>query len=162
VVRSSFFNQNFSESFFLDPLLGGALAFPASQTAEPFIDAEDIADVAVAALTDDRHAGKLYEVTGPRLLTFADAVAEIAEATGRDLRYVPISAEDFATVMRGEGVPDDVVSEYTELFTTVLDGRNAHVTDGVQRVLGREPRDFRDYARATAASGVWDPVGIGR
>jgi uncharacterized protein YbjT (DUF2867 family) len=162
VVRSSFFDQNFSEAFLLEPLIDGEVAFPAGDTAEPFIDADDVADVAVAALTDGRHAGQVYEVTGPRLLTFAEAVAEIAAATGRGVRYVPISAEAFATAMRAEGLPDDVVAEYTELFTTVLDGRNAHLSDGVQRALGREPRDFRDYAQRTAAAGVWDPVGISR
>lgn len=61
---------------------------PGRDVAEPFIDAEDIADVAVAALTEDGHAGRLYEVAGPRLLTFAEAVAEIAKAAGRQIRYL--------------------------------------------------------------------------
>ena len=156
VVRSSFFNQNFSEAFLLEPLVSGELAFPAGDTAEPFIDADDVADVVVAALSEDRHVGELYEVTGPRLLTFADAVAELAAATGRDLRYVPVSAEEFASAMRDAGLPDGEATAYTDLFSTVLDGRSAYLGDGVQRALGHEPRDFRDYVRTAAATGVWN------
>jgi uncharacterized protein YbjT (DUF2867 family) len=155
IVRASFMNQNFSESIWLEPVRSGELAVPAGDVAEPFVDAEDIADVAVAALTDDRHAGQLYEVTGPRLLTFAEATAEIAAATGREVRYVPVSSEQFAAAMTGSGVPADLVGGLTELFAEVLDGHNAYLTDGVRRALGREPRDFRDFARDAAAAGIW-------
>ena len=155
IVRASWFSQNFSEAFLLEPLLGGVLALPAGSVTEPFIDADDIADVAVAALTEDGHSGQVYEVTGPRLLTFAQAVEEITKATGRDIRYVQISNQQFASQMAEHGVPEDVIALTTFLFDTVLDGRNSHVTDGVQRALGRPPRDFADYARDAAATGVW-------
>ena len=123
---------------------------------EPFVDADDIADVAVAALTEDGHIGRLYELTGPRLLTFAEAVDEVAKAAGREIRYVPISIEDYAAAAAEQGVPAEVIELLTYLFGEVLDGRNAHLTDGVQRALGREPRDFREYARDAAATGVWN------
>jgi uncharacterized protein YbjT (DUF2867 family) len=155
IVRSSVFSQNFSEGFLLESVLRGEVALPAGNVAEPFVDTDDIADIAVAALTDDRHVGQRYEVTGPRLITFADAVADIAAATGDELRYVPITSEQFAAALLGEGLPPDFVTDLTDLFTEILDGRNASLTDGVQRALGREPRDFRDYVRSTAASGIW-------
>ena len=155
ILRSSFFSQNFSESFFLEPILGGEVALPAGDVPEPFVDAEDIADVAVAALTEDRHAGELYELTGPMLLTFAEAVGEISRATGRKVRYVPISAEEFASALSQDGVPSEVTELIIYLFTEVLDGRNSHLTAGVRRALGREPKDFADYARDTANNGVW-------
>lgn len=157
-LRSTWFSQNFSESYFLDGLLAGELALPAGNTPEPFVDADDIAEVAVAALTDDGHVGEVYELTGPRLLTFADAVGEIARATGREIRYVPISLEDFETGLHEQGVPGDWIELLVYLFQEVLDGRNAHLADGVQRALGREPTDFADYARRTAASGVWNAM----
>jgi uncharacterized protein YbjT (DUF2867 family) len=156
IVRSSFFAQDFNEHFFLEDVLNGEVAFPAGDTAEPFIDVEDIADVVTAALTDARHKNQLYEVTGPRLLTFAGAVAEISEATGREIRYVPISADEFASALADTGMPAEEVTEFVELFTMILDGRSEYVTDGVKRALGREPRDFRDFARDAAAAGVWD------
>ena len=155
IVRASWFCQNFSESFFLDPVLGGVLALPAGDVGEPFVDADDIADVAVAALTEDGHAGQVYEVTGPRLFTFAQAIAEIARATGRDIQYVQISSEDFASQMEAHGAPADLIALTTYLFNTVLDGRNSNLTDGIERALGRAPRDFADYARDAASTGVW-------
>jgi uncharacterized protein YbjT (DUF2867 family) len=161
IVRSSWFAQNFSENFLLDPILAGEIVLPSGTAAEPFIDANDIADVAVAALTDDGHAGRLYEVTGPRLLTFADAIGEIAEATGREIRYAEVTPDDYAAGLRAAGVPGDYVWLIHYLFTTVLDGRNESLADGVQQALGRAPRDFRDYAREAAASGVWNPQPAG-
>ena len=160
ILRSTWFSQNFSEDYLLEPVLAGEVALPAGDTPEPFIDADDIADVAVAALTEDGHVGRLYELTGPRLLTFAEAVHEIAEATGREIRYVPVSIDEYAAAATGQGVPDEVIDMLTYLFGEVLDGRNAHLADGVQRALGREPRDFADYARTAAATGVWSPSAV--
>ena len=157
VLRCSWFAQNFSEGYFLDGLLDGELALPADGVREPFVDAEDIADLAVAALTEDGHAGQLYELTGPDLLTFADAVDEIADATGRRLHFQPVPMSAWTAELARQDVPADVVSLLRYLFTTVLDGRNESLTDGVQRGLGRPPRAFADYVRRTAATGVWDP-----
>ena len=155
ILRSSWFSQNFSESFFLESVLSGEIAVPAGNVGEPFTDVDDIADAAVAALTEDGHTRQLYELTGPRLLTFAEAAEEIATATGRDIYHVPVTIEHFTAGLADGGVPDDIVDLLAYLFTEVLDGRNAHVTDGVQRALGRQPRDFSDYARAAARTGVW-------
>jgi uncharacterized protein YbjT (DUF2867 family) len=148
--------QNFSEDYMVDGVLSGEIALPAGDTPEPFVDADDIADVAVAALTDDKHVGKLYELTGPRPLTLTDVAHELSTATGRDIRYVPVSIDDYAAVAAENGVPADVIAILTYLFGEVLDGRNSHVVDGVRRALGREPRDFRDFARDAAATGVWN------
>ena len=155
IVRCSWFNQNFSETFILESVLAGEVALPVDGIPEPFVDAEDIADVATAALTESGHAGELYELTGPRLVTFAEAVREIADASGRAVRFVPVSIDQFAAGLAEQGVPADVVGLLTYLFNEVLDGRNAKLADGVQRALGREPGDFRDYARRAAATGVW-------
>jgi uncharacterized protein YbjT (DUF2867 family) len=155
VVRASWFNQNFSEGYLIDGVLAGEVALPAGAVAEPFIDVDDIADVVVAALTGARHANRLYEVTGPRALTFAEAVAEIAAATGRPIRYRQTSPEEFASGLRQAGVPDDITALLDDLFTVVLDGRNSRVMSGVEEALGRPARDFSDYARKAAASGVW-------
>ena len=156
IVRSTWFAQNFSEDYMLEHVRSGVVALPAGDTPEPFVDAEDIADVAVAALTDDRHIGELYELTGPRLLTFDRATGEISTATGREVRYEPVTVSQHAAAASEHGVPAEVIELLTYLFTTVLDGRNARLADGVQRALGREPRDFADYAQRTAATGVWD------
>jgi uncharacterized protein YbjT (DUF2867 family) len=155
ILRSSWFSQNFSEDYLIDGVLGGELALPAGDVPEPFVDADDIAEIAVAALTEDGHAAELYELTGPRLLTFAEAVGEIATATGHEIHYVPLSLEEYTAAAAQQGVPPDLVALLSYLFSEVLDGRNAQLADGVERALGRAPRDFRDYARDTAASGAW-------
>jgi len=158
VLHSTWFAQNFSEDYWREGIQAGELALPAGETPEPFVDASDIADVAVAALTDDRHIGQVYELTGPRLLTFAEAVLEISRAVGREIHYLPISLEDFAAAAAEQGVPSEVVEGLTFIFSEVLDGRNARLADGVRRALGREPRDFSDYARDAAITGVWSPA----
>jgi uncharacterized protein YbjT (DUF2867 family) len=155
IVRCSWFNQNFSEDHLYDHVMAGEIALPVEDVPEPFVDADDIADVAVAALTDDRHIGELYELTGPRLLTFADAAREIGAAAGKPVRHTPVTHEAFADVLARQRVPAEVISQLRYLFTVVLDGRNASLADGVQRALGRPPRDFRDYASAAAAAGAW-------
>ena len=155
VVRASWFNQNFSEGAFLDMVKAGEIALPAGDIGEPFVDAEDIADVAATALTEDGHAGQIYEVTGPRLLTFAQAAEEIASAIGRPVRFTPIPHDAFVAGAAASGAPEDVTWLLDYLFSTVLDGRNAHITDGVERALGRAPTDFADYARKVAAAGGW-------
>ncbi len=156
IVRCSWFAQNFSEDFLLESVLAGEVALPAGDVPEPFVDVDDVADVAVAALTEDGNSGQRYELTGPRLLTFAEAVEEIGRATGRELRFIPVAIDDYEAVLAEQGVPADVAGLLRYLFTEVLDGRNAMLADGVQRALGREPRDFADYARDAAAAGVWD------
>jgi uncharacterized protein YbjT (DUF2867 family) len=155
VVRASWFNQNFSEGAFADMVRAGQLTLPAGDTPEPFVDADDIAEVAVAALTQPGHDGEIYEVTGPRLMTFKDVAAALSEATGRTIDFVAIPHEAFLDGAKASGAPSDVVWLMDYLFTTVFDGRNAQVCDGVQRALGRPATDFETYARKTAARGVW-------
>ena len=155
IVRCAWFMQNFDENYLLEPILAGEVALPSGNVPEPFVDAGDIADVAVAALTEDGHAGHLYELTGPRLLTMEQAVGEISRATGREIRFVPVTLEEYESVLAEADVPPEFLSFLTYLFGTVLDGHNASTTDGVRRALGREPKDFSDYARHAAATGVW-------
>lgn len=154
IVRASWFNQNFSEGHFLPSVLEGLVSLPAGDKKEPFIDVDDIADVAVAALTDDRHLGQVYEVTGPRLLTFAQAVAEVSAASGQSVSYAHISLEDFHAALVPE-VGEPTADFLHDLCAEVFDGRNEHVTDGVQRALGRAPRDFSTFCKQAAATGVW-------
>jgi uncharacterized protein YbjT (DUF2867 family) len=155
ILRCGWFMQNFSEGYLRDPVVAGDVALPVGGVPEPFIDADDIADVATAALTEGGHAGELYELTGPRMLSFAQAVDEIAAATGRPVSFTRVPVDGYAQALRSEGVPGDVAELITYLFTEVLDGRNAHLADGVQRALGRPPRDFAQFASEAAASGAW-------
>ena len=155
IVRSSWFNQNFSDGAFIDMVLAGTITLPAGDTPEPFVDVDDIADVVLAALLEDGHDGEVYEVTGPRLMTLADVAADISAATGRKVTFVDVPHDGFVREIEASGAPKDVVWMLDYLFATVLDGRNANVTDGVERALGRAPKDFADFARDVAAAGAW-------
>ncbi|WP_027853182.1 NAD(P)H-binding protein [Marinobacterium litorale] len=155
IVRASWFMQNFSEGEFQGMIQAGVITLPAADIPEPFIDVDDIADVAVAALTEAGHTHEVYEVTGPRLLTFTEAAREISAAAGREVRFMQIPKQDFNQAIADSGAPDDLIWLMNYLFETVLDGRNAHLADGVQRALGREPRDFTLFAQQIASEGRW-------
>jgi uncharacterized protein YbjT (DUF2867 family) len=136
----------------------GQIMLPAGDTQEPFVDVDDIAEVAVAALTEPGHAEKIYEVTGPRLMTFAEIASELSKASGREIAYVQIPHEAFISGLADSGAPKEVIWLLDYLFSTVLDGRNAYLTDGIERALGRSPKDFSNYAREVAATSVWGAV----
>ena len=159
IVRASWFMQNFSEGEFLAMVQDGSITLPASDIPEPFIDANDIADVAVAALTEEGHAYEAYEVTGPRLITFTELAQEISDAADRDVQFIQIPAADFNQAITDSGAPEEIAWLLNYLFETVLDGRNAYLSDGVQRALGREPADFRDFAQRITARGSWNRNG---
>ena len=155
IVRASWFFQNFSESFMLEGILAGELVLPAGNTVEPFIDADDIADVAVATLTDPAHRNKLYEVTGPRALTFAQCIQEISDELGRPVKYTSVPVDAYINALREEGIPEDLQWLLHELFTVVFDGRNCNVMPGIEEALGRPATDFKTYVQKTIESGVW-------
>ncbi|WP_327165102.1 NmrA family transcriptional regulator [Streptomyces zaomyceticus] len=153
VVRAAFFAQNFSEGLLAEGVAEGAVVFPAGDTAEPFVDVDDVADVVVETLTADGHAGRVHELTGPRPVGFAEVAADIARASGRPVVYEAVSEADYTELLTGFGLPAPEAAWLASLFTTLLDGHNSSVTDGVKRVLGREPRSFTTFADATWASG---------
>lgn len=155
VVRASWFAQNFSEGYLLDPIREGHLELPVGEVGEPFIDVDDLADVAVATLTRTDLLGRVLEVTGPELLTFAEAVEAISAASGRAVSFERIGLQQFSDGMAEVGVPSDVVELLTYLFAEVLDGRNQSVTGVVEEVLERPARDFTTFAAEAARTGVW-------
>ena len=152
ILRPSWFMQDFSEMFFLDAVLAGEIVLPVGDATEPFIDVEDVAAVAVKAFFDDRHIGQIYELTGPRLLGFAEAADELTKAIGRKIVFKPITQDAFRESIRSMGLPEI----YAETYSGIADGKLAFVTDDVERILGRKPKDFSDYARKAAATGVWN------
>lgn len=155
IVRCGWFNQNFSESFFRDLLMSGTLAVPNAHVGEGYVDADDIADVVTAALTEDGHTGQIYQLTGPDLLTFRDIAAIFREVTGRELIVVDVSREEFVKGLEAAHLPEDMVQLVDYLFNEVLDGRNSSLADGVQRALGRPPRDFRSFLQNAHLSGTF-------
>lgn len=159
IVRATWFNQNFSESFFLDPILAGQVALPQATAKVPYVDTDDIADVAVEALLNDQHNGQIYELTGPRTWTFPEVVQQIAKVTGRDISFTPISLVEYKAMLEQFQLPAAYVWLINYLFTEVLGNeQNANVTHDIEKVLGRKPKDFSEYVREVAAMGIWNPM----
>lgn len=154
IVRAAWFAQNFSEGALFGAVMGGVLPMPAGEVREPIVDVDDIADVAVAALTQGGHDGELYEVTGPRLMTFAEMAATLGTVTGRTITYLPITFDAFHEAIR-QDQGDMIADVLTGIARETLDGRNASLADGVQRALGRSPRDFSVFAETAARRGAW-------
>lgn len=154
IVRSAWFAQNFSEGYLRDPILGGVLPMPGGDIAEPIIDIDDIADVVIAALTEKGHLGERYEVTGPRLMSFAEMAEVLTTTLDRPIQHIPISFDDFHANVAASG--DTFVADvFTAIARETLDGRNAHTADGIERALGRKPRDFADFAQTAMIDGAW-------
>jgi len=160
IVRASWFNQNFSESFFLDPILAGFVALPRAEALEPFTDANDIADVVTACLLQDKHNGQTYELTGPELLTFPEAVAKIAAASNKKIEFQALSLEEYTQMLKEYQVPEDHIWLINYLFEQILDGRNSSVTNDIEKVLGRKATDFSTYAEKAAKIGIWNAVNV--
>jgi len=159
IVRASWFNQNFSESFFLEPILEGFVALPQADVKVPFVDTEDIADVAVEALLNEKHNGNIYQLTGPRLLTFKDVVEEISEATEREIIFTSISLAAYVKAMKEQGIPENFVWLVEYLFSEVLGNPIiSEITNDIEKVLGRKPIDFSEYIRETIHARIWNPV----
>lgn len=157
VVRASWFNQNFSESFFLEPIQQGVVALPKAEVKVPYVDANDIADVAVEVLLNEGHTGKIYELTGDQFFTFKEVVAEIAKATNRNLTFVPVTLEAYLAHLEGLDLPSGYVWLIEYLFTEVLGNpKNQVLGDGIQKVLGRKPIAFTTYIAETAQTGIWN------
>lgn len=156
VVRASWFFQNFSESFLTESVIAGELTLPVGDVKEPFVDCDDIAEVAVAALTDQTLSNRLFEVTGPELLTFAECVAIISGIAGRHIEYKQVPLEPYLGYLREQGLNEGELWLLRELFTQVLDGRNSYLTHGVEEALGRPPRRFTDFVKTALAVGTWE------
>ena len=158
IIRASWFNQNFSESFFLEPIIEGFVALPQAEAKVPYVDTDDIADVAVTTLLNDEHNGKIYQLTGPRLLTFREVIQEISEATQREITFTPITLAAYTNAMKQQGVPADFVWLVEYLFSEVLvNPSTSETTNDIENVLGRKAIDFTDYVNETVKTGVWNP-----
>ncbi len=156
IVRASWFNQNFSESFFLDPILAGHVALPQADAKVPYVDTNDISDVVVEVLLNERHNGHIYELTGPSALTFQEVIDQIATASGRQIDFTPISLPAYTKMLEDAQLPSDYIWLINYLFTEVLSAEgNDVITNDIEKVLGRKPKPFSAYVQETASTRVW-------
>jgi uncharacterized protein YbjT (DUF2867 family) len=151
VLRPAWVMQNFTDQHL--PLIDDTLMVPSGGGAEAFVDADDIAAVAVRTLLEPAaHAGATYALTGPAALTFADVATVIAEVAGRAVRYLDVDQQAWIDGAVAAGVPADYAVMLRWLTGTVLEGDGAAPTGDVKRVLGRPATDFATFARRNAAA----------
>ncbi|AJE82579.1 NmrA family protein [Streptomyces albus] len=155
ILRPNWFFQNFDEGVLFDAVLAGELRLPAGQGREPFVDAGDVAEVAAAALLEDGHQGQILELSGPASLSLTEAAALLSEASGREIRYVPVDHQEYVDELVSYEVPADYALFVADLVAQIRDNRNTATTPTVERILGRPPRDFADFAKSAAADGAW-------
>ena len=155
IVRASFFMQNFSEGFWADGIASKEFVIPQVKLKEPFVDVDDIADVVVEALMDSKHDGKIYELTGPELLSFDEAISKLSLALKSRIQLIQVSMEEYANILKEQQVPGDLIWLITYLFTEVLDGRNESVKNDIELVLNRKPSSFDNYIQKSIKAGVW-------
>ena len=148
VIRSAWFNQNFSEGHFLHGIKSGEVTFMADTVKEPFVDLEDLSDVVVECLTNNAHNGKIYEVTGSELLTFAEAVNAIGVKLKRNIQYQYLNQEAYRQYLKNAGLDEFIAAHMAQAFSEILDGRNENIGKGVTQVLGRDPIKFNDFVKS--------------
>jgi uncharacterized protein YbjT (DUF2867 family) len=153
ILRPNWFMQNFVNGYAAALREHGELRLPAGDAAVSFVDTRDVAEVAAVALTEPGHTGQVYQVTGPQALTHSEAVAALAHAAGRELRYVPLTPEEHVAELRAAGHPDGTIAWQGRLFELIRAGRNAPVSDTVAGVTGRPPRTLAAFAVFAARHG---------
>ena len=147
VIRPTWFAQNFTEGVFAEGVANGVLAAPAGAGRVPFIDADDIAAVAAALLVDpSAFVGEALDLSGSTAYGFAEAAEVLGRALGRDVAYVDVAPADFEAGAVAAGVPADYAAMLGTLFHVIREGWDEHVSDGVDRVLGRPGRSLAEWA----------------
>ncbi|MEU7634136.1 NAD(P)H-binding protein [Nocardia sp. NPDC049220] len=147
ILRASWFHQNFSEGPIFPPMIeAGELVLAAGSAAVSHIDAYDIAAVAAVVLTSEGHEGQEYALSGPAALTFEQLAAELTRALGRRIGLRDVTPEGFVEQLTGQGLPAPLVATMTAVLGATRAGVFSHVTGTVEKLLGRAPRSFAEFA----------------
>ncbi|MEF8825844.1 MAG: SDR family oxidoreductase [Halapricum sp.] len=149
-LRPSFFMQNLSQVHRTEIVEQGEIVVPAGDGTTSFVDAADIAAVAVETLTGDGHAGQAYDVTGPEALSYHEAAATLTDVLDREVTYEEPSLVRFARHSRRLGRDWPFVIVMAGLYTTARLGLAGRVSDDVERLLDRPPTSFREWAETNA------------
>jgi uncharacterized protein YbjT (DUF2867 family) len=155
IVQPAWFAQGFSEDFLRYHVLAGEIRLSAGTGAEAWIDTNDVGDVMTTALLDESYVGRTLTISGPRTLTMTEIADELTAATGRPITYVDLEPEVHVAELVEQGLIQEDADAVRDLFAVIRNHRSEYVSDGVEQVLGRPARDFTDWARETAKTGVW-------
>ena len=152
ILRPAHFAQNFTEAMFASS--DGRILAPAGTGAEPFIDVQDIAEVAAAVLAGGTFDGMTLELSGPEAVSFTEAAAILAAVSGTPVRYADESEEDHVGRLRASGTPEGYIRWRMAMLGAIKRGDDAYLSDGVQQVLHRPPASFRAWAQREVPAAV--------
>ncbi|MFT4890861.1 MAG: hypothetical protein ACI9YT_001782 [Halobacteriales archaeon] len=150
-LRASFFTQNLLEVHRRGILERDAILVPAGDGTTSFVDARDLGAVAATALTEPGHANRAYDLTGPEALDYHEVAAVFSDVLDREIGYGNPSIREFVSWRRTLGDQWRFVAIMIVLYTTARLGFAGRVTNDVERVLGRSPRDVRAFVEDYAA-----------
>ena len=147
ILRPGWFMQNFLNWVGFTIPTEDAFYLPASDSRTAFVDVRDIGAVAAKVLTEDGHYGQVYELTSPEALTHFEVAQKISAAAGRTIRYVHLNDEEFAKAMVERGWSQASAEHAVFLYRIVRMGKEAAVSDDIEKVLGRQGNDFERFAK---------------
>jgi uncharacterized protein YbjT (DUF2867 family) len=153
MLRPSFFMDNFINYYGVDPTGDSEVFLPNGDGKAAWIDPADVGEVAARVLGDDSHAGKVIDMTGPELLSTAEALAVMGSVFGHRYTYTDVPEQAARQAMEAKGMPLWMVDAFLELNALVRLGYAANLAHGVQDVLGRPPRTMREWAERLKAAG---------
>jgi uncharacterized protein YbjT (DUF2867 family) len=126
----------------------GAIYVPVGDGKVSFVDARDIASVAVKALVDgEKHYNKTYTITGPEALSYYQAAQILSKATGKKIDYVNISDEEARGAMKEVGLDDWLIDTISDLYALYRKGYASHVSPAIEEVTGEKPITFAQFAK---------------
>jgi uncharacterized protein YbjT (DUF2867 family) len=153
-LRPNWFMQIFTSGPMLDDIKKtGALHLPAGNASISFIDVMDIASAAFAAFNQHDHFGKSYTLTGGEALTHYEVAGIISQASGRTIRYVPLSENEAITALSKSNTPIGLIERWTEFYRKIRTGFCSPVTNDIEFLTGRRPVSFEQFANDSCA--IW-------
>lgn len=150
ILRPSHFAQNFTEAMFVP--VDGMVRAPVGDGAEPFVDVEDVAEVAASLLTDPSFEHEVVEISGPEAVDFSSAVSHLGEAAGRRFAFVDEPPDQHVERLRAAGTPEGYIAWRMAMLGGIRSGDDAYLSDGVRRVLGRPAISFPEWATREAGT----------
>jgi uncharacterized protein YbjT (DUF2867 family) len=146
MLRPTFFMDNFIRYYGVDPHKDSQVYLPNGDGKAAWVDPADVGEVVAKVLCTDSYAGSVIDLTGPELLSTAEALSVLSSVLGHRHTYVDVSEQAAREAMEKTGMPAWLADAFLELNALIRQGHAAALTSGVQQVLGRPPRSMREWA----------------
>jgi uncharacterized protein YbjT (DUF2867 family) len=151
MLRPTFFMQNFINYYGVHPNKDCEVRLPHGRGKASWVDARDVGEAAARVLSGEGNEGKTFDLTGPEALTTEEVLAILSEVFGHKYTYVDVPEEEARKAMEDMKMPLWLVDGFMELHSLIRNGHAATLANGVQTILGREPRSVKEWAKSLAS-----------